>query len=173
MAFPTALDSFTRWVDGTTIVEADPINQMQMAIEALEAKVGVNGSAVTTSHDYKLANMKLGTIQTLSQNGSGGLDAAQASTDGFLVCTLHQNYQDDRGVRVIGKSDSSSTPTTIKGYANTWTSRVGPETYTQSASFIFPVKKNDYYSAVRETAQSGGNYPSTYTIVYYWVPFGL
>jgi hypothetical protein len=64
MAFPTALDSFTRWVDGTTIVEADPINQMQMAIEALEAKVGVDSSAVVSSHDYKIAQLETIQIQS-------------------------------------------------------------------------------------------------------------
>lgn len=39
------------------------------AIEALEAKVGVNGSAVTTSHDYKLSGVT-GTDKAVSKTGS-------------------------------------------------------------------------------------------------------
>ena len=54
--FPTALDSFTRYIDGTTVMEAAELNSMQQALEALEAKVGINNSPVASSHDYKLAN---------------------------------------------------------------------------------------------------------------------
>ena len=55
--FPTSLDDFANYVDGTTIMEAATLNDMQFAIEALEAKVGKDSSAVISSHDYKLANL--------------------------------------------------------------------------------------------------------------------
>ncbi|MBU0598968.1 hypothetical protein KKF61_08360 [Patescibacteria group bacterium] len=51
--FPTSLDSYSTKVSGNTIAEGH-INDPQDAIEALEAKVGINGSAVATSHDYLL-----------------------------------------------------------------------------------------------------------------------
>ena len=52
--FPTSIDDFTDYVDGTTILEAVTLNNMQKAIEALEAKVGIDDSVVTASHDYKI-----------------------------------------------------------------------------------------------------------------------
>lgn len=60
MAFPGSIDDFNDYVDGTTIMEAATLNNMQHAIEFIEVKVGVNGSAVSASHDYKLANLAIG-----------------------------------------------------------------------------------------------------------------
>ena len=54
--FPTSLDSYSTKNSGDTISESH-INDPQDAIEALEAKVGVDSSAVTTSHDYKLSHL--------------------------------------------------------------------------------------------------------------------
>lgn len=55
--FPTSLDSYATLVDNVDDVLASHPNDRGDAIEALEAKVGVNSSAVTTSHDYKLRNL--------------------------------------------------------------------------------------------------------------------
>mgnify|MGYP003402190802 FL=1 len=68
--FPVSLDNFTNPVstDTTTAVDhAVQHSNVNDAVEALEAKVGVNSSAVTTSHDYKLSditgsNKALGTL---------------------------------------------------------------------------------------------------------------
>jgi len=62
--FPTSLDSLPN-PTGSDLMEnatADLDHDVQHsnandAIEALEAKVGINGSAVTTSHDYKLSEV--------------------------------------------------------------------------------------------------------------------
>lgn len=54
--FPTSLDAYTTKVDNTDMVMAVDINNVQDAIEALEAKVGIDSSAVTTSLDYKVNN---------------------------------------------------------------------------------------------------------------------
>jgi hypothetical protein len=64
IAFPTTLDSFANPV-GTDLLEnannaLDHDRQhsdANDAIEALEAKVGINGSAVTSTHDYKLSSI--------------------------------------------------------------------------------------------------------------------
>lgn len=56
--FPTSLDSLTNPVstDKLDVVgHASQHSNVNDAVEALEAKVGINGSAVTTSHDYKLS----------------------------------------------------------------------------------------------------------------------
>ena len=60
VSYPTSLDTLTN--PGTT----DPLNSPSHAgqhsdandiLEALEAKVGIDASAVTTSHDYKLSEV--------------------------------------------------------------------------------------------------------------------
>ena len=57
--FPTNIDTFTDQTSSDLITSAK-WNNLQDSIEALEVKVGADNSAVTTSHDYKLA--KLATI---------------------------------------------------------------------------------------------------------------
>jgi len=54
--FPSSLDSYSTKVDNTDDVMAADINNVQDAIAALEAKVGVDSSVVTTSLDYKVNN---------------------------------------------------------------------------------------------------------------------
>lgn len=59
MAYPTTLDDLDgnqQWVDGTTVVEAAPLNAVQVAIDALQEKVGIDSSADTDSLDYKVAH---------------------------------------------------------------------------------------------------------------------
>lgn len=56
MAYPTNLDSFVTHANGD-IIDPDYDNEQQVAISALEAKVGVDSSAVTTSHDYMLSEV--------------------------------------------------------------------------------------------------------------------
>lgn len=56
--FPTTLDTLTNPTSGNTLNSPDHAGQhsdVNDIVEALEAKVGVNSSAVTTSHDYKLS----------------------------------------------------------------------------------------------------------------------
>lgn len=60
ISFPTSLDSFTN--PTATDKTKSPSHATQHsnandAIEALEAKVGIDGSAVTSSHDYKLSGV--------------------------------------------------------------------------------------------------------------------
>lgn len=57
--FPTSLDALTNPTGASSLTSPDHAGQhadANDAIEALEAKVGVNGSAVTTSLDYKITN---------------------------------------------------------------------------------------------------------------------
>jgi len=55
--FPTSLDSYATLVDNVDDVLAAHPNNRGDAIEAIEAKVGVDGSAVTTSHDFLVTNL--------------------------------------------------------------------------------------------------------------------
>ncbi len=54
--YPTSLDSFSDKVDNVDDAMAVDINDVQDAIEALEAKIGIDSSVVTTSLDYKVNN---------------------------------------------------------------------------------------------------------------------
>lgn len=61
MSYPTTLDAFTnptgaQQTDDPTVLHSTQHAQANDAIEALEAKVGVDSSAVTTSIDYLLKN---------------------------------------------------------------------------------------------------------------------
>lgn len=70
--FPTSLDSLVNptATDRTNVVShADQHSNANDAIEALQAKVGVNGSAVTTSHDYKLSGVT-GSDKAVSLTGT-------------------------------------------------------------------------------------------------------
>lgn len=74
--YPTSLDNFTN-PTGTDLLE-NAVSALDHdvqhsnandAIEALEAKVGADGSAVTTSHDYKLSGVT-GTDKAVSKTGA-------------------------------------------------------------------------------------------------------
>ena len=58
-SFPTSLDALTNPAAGDSLTSpshADQHADANDAIEALQAKVGVNGSTVATSLDYKVNN---------------------------------------------------------------------------------------------------------------------
>jgi len=55
--FPTSLDTFAVLVDNTDSIVAAHPNDRGDSVEALEAKVGINSSAVGTSHDYLLEHL--------------------------------------------------------------------------------------------------------------------
>jgi len=70
--FPTTLDTLTNptATDKVSVVShADQHIDANDAIEALEAKVGADGSAVTTTHDYKLSNVA-GSDKAVSLTGA-------------------------------------------------------------------------------------------------------
>lgn len=70
--FPTSLDSLTNPTSGDSLnspSHADQHTNANDAIEALEAKVGINSSAVTTSHDYKLSGVT-GSDKAVSKTGT-------------------------------------------------------------------------------------------------------
>jgi len=69
--FPTSIDALTNPTSGDTLASPDHAGQhanANDAIEALQAKVGVNSSAVTTSLDYLMtaAMQKANNMMTYS-----------------------------------------------------------------------------------------------------------
>lgn len=72
VSYPTSLDTLTNpsATDRTNVVShSGQHSDANDAIEALEAKVGADGSAVTTSHDYKLSGVT-GSDKAVSLTGT-------------------------------------------------------------------------------------------------------
>lgn len=95
-AYPTGLDSYDPI--GTATYEDDVgydqltiHNQIQYAVEAIEAKVGINSSAVTTSHDYKLSGVT-GTDKAASKTGTETLTNKTISTGCALDANADSNF---------------------------------------------------------------------------------
>ena len=79
--FPTSLDSLTNPSSGNTLNSPSHSTQhanANDAIEVLEAKVGVDNSAVTTSHDYK--------IRIYNPIGEITMWATNTAPTGWLIC---------------------------------------------------------------------------------------
>jgi len=73
--------------------------------------------------------------------------AYQASTDLLVLCTLRGNTSDGE---LIGYSDSSNPPTTIRAAA----ASDSTGTY-DSCTIIFPVKRGDYWKILRAGGSGG------------------
>jgi len=79
--YPVSLDTFS---DPTPTSEmSSPSHSglhtdINSAVEALEAKVGITSSAVTTSHDYKIAQLETNAILKTLVDAKGDIVAASA-----------------------------------------------------------------------------------------------
>jgi len=86
-SFPSSLDSFTNPTAVDTL-DSPPHDTQHAdandAIEALQAKVGVNGSAVTTSHEYRINS-----IEELNTNEQTGTTYTLALTDDGKVVEMN------------------------------------------------------------------------------------
>ena len=91
--FPTSLDAFTNpsstdAMDSVTVPHATQHADLNDAVEALQAKVGVDSSAVTTSLDYKVANQGLIFIKSVSIGS-----AVSSVTVSNAFSSTYQNYK--------------------------------------------------------------------------------
>jgi len=105
--FPGSLDSFTNPTSSSTLdspSHAAQHSNVNDAVEALQAKVGVDGSAVTTSLDYKVANQGLTLVK--SQTIGSGVSSVTV-TDAFS--STFENYR-----VVYWVTSSANTPVEMK-----------------------------------------------------------
>lgn len=98
ITYPTTLDAFTNPGATETLGGSAPTHSthhanLNDAVEALEAKVGVNSSAVTTSHDYKLANCT-STAKAVADTRTVGGDGVGIEGGGALSANLTLNLKD-------------------------------------------------------------------------------
>ena len=84
--FPTSLDSFTNPSSSSTLdspSHAAQHSNVNDAVEALQAKVGVDGSAVTGSLDYKVANQGLTLVKSQALLGAASVTVTDAFSSTF------------------------------------------------------------------------------------------
>lgn len=100
--FPSSLDNFTNPVSGdalnsATVPHATQHANLNDAVEALEAKVGVNSSAVTSSLDYKLNNL------SASQVGLGNV-----TNDAQTKASVVPNTAPSAGQVLVGNAGGTA-----------------------------------------------------------------
>jgi len=135
--FPSSIDNFTNPTSSSTM--ASPSHSAQHAdvndaVEALQAKVGVDGSAVTSSLDYKVANQGLTLVKTVSI-GSGVTsvtvtDAFSATFENYKVLTNIENASANNDVyfRLGGVSTNTYDRTRQLWFVASTTPGYGAET---------------------------------------------
>lgn len=128
--FPTSLDSLTNPTSTDALnnpSHADQHANVNDAVEALEAKVGVNGSAVTTSLDYKVTNgvmsslnVDSGVLVVDATNNRVGVNVSSPTTALDVTGTaLVRVASTQDGVALAGRAGGTSsyevtlTPTTL------------------------------------------------------------
>jgi hypothetical protein len=99
MAYPSSLDSFSTKIDGVDYPKASHINSLQTAVEALEAKVGIEDSDVSTSLDYIIKN----DIWPI-----GSVFISVVSTDPSILLGFGTWSQIAGGKVLIGQTDADS-----------------------------------------------------------------
>lgn len=105
--FPTALDDFSDPVGSASMEDSHPElhKNVNDAIEALEAKVGVTDSADTNSLDYKIAHASAATDHSTLSN----LDYASTGHTGFEPAKGDEdNYVTDAEKIVIGNTSGTN-----------------------------------------------------------------
>ena len=97
--YPTSLDTFTNptssdAMNSVTVPHATQHSDLNDAVEALEAKVGVNGSAVATSLEYRVNVLENAEIPDTIIDAKGDLIVGTADdtagrlavgTDGYIL----------------------------------------------------------------------------------------
>ena len=117
ISYPTSIDTLTDRASGNTISE-DHMNDVQDICEALEAKVGINSSAVTASIDYKVNKFFIAATHIFFAQATPpvGWTTDAAHKDNVLACKA------DSGVySVVGADKGSFTITTANMPAHTHT----------------------------------------------------
>lgn len=115
-SFPTGLDSFTNPTGSDKLNDPDHADQhanANDAIEALQAKVGIDSSAVTSSHDYKLSAI------TGSDKAIGAATTDTLTNKTFDANGTGNSLSNVETADIASGSKSGSDTTLITGTAGT------------------------------------------------------
>lgn len=149
--FPTGLDTLTNptATDEVAIVShSSQHTNANDAIEALEAKVGQDNSAVTTSHDYKLSGV-IGTDKAVSKTGTETLTNKTLTTP--VVSSI---YQDAGKTKLMSLPDTASDTLVSKDATQTLKNK----TITDDTN---TVRANSLKSATTTISVDGATAPTT------------
>lgn len=109
--YPTSLDTLSNPVGtdkvnnaNAALVHSTQHSNANDILEALEAKVGVDGSAVTTSHDYKLSEVT-STAKAVSTAGDQSIAGTKTFTNDIRII---DSINDNNGNEVIKLGTTSS-----------------------------------------------------------------
>jgi len=150
-SFPTSLDSFT---DPTATSKTNsPSHSVQHinsndAIEKLEAKVGANSSAVTTSHDYKLSNVA-GSDKVMSLTGT-----ETGTNKTFTTPVVASFYQDAGKTKLMTTPNTASDTLAAVAATQTFTNKRITKRVGASASSATHTIDSDSYDVYTVTAQA-------------------
>ena len=111
-SFPTTVDTYSTKLDGVSDVLAADTNNLQDAVLALQAKVGVNSSTVTTSVDYKLRNILNDVVATPAVGAVGTYAACRTSGEVLPGATIAGSSLEYAGVNSVGVTVSGTPPGT-------------------------------------------------------------
>lgn len=180
--FPTSLDSLTNPTSTDSLTSPSHAGQhadANDAIEALQAKVGVTSSAVTTSLDYKVANLvPIGAVipyagstaptnwllcagQAVSRSTYGDLYTVVGTTYGAGDGSTTFNLPDLRGRVAAGKDDmngsaASRLTSTVLSASNTLGATGGAQTVTLTTSEMpSHTHVQDPHTHTKTTSQTG------------------
>lgn len=134
--FPISIDSLTN--PNTTDPQNNPSHAGQHsdandAIEALEAKVGANGSDVTTSHDYKIAQLEANTHVPVTVTDSAEIDftlTGQDITASIKPASIDEAKLDTSVNASLDLADSAVQPTGTTTLTN---KRINPRLVTAAS----------------------------------------
>lgn len=134
--YPTSKDNLTTnqpYSDGTTVIQAQELNNIQDAIDKLQTKVGIDNSSDANTLDYKISNMTV-TWETDISQISAINDKYVASDEGMFLVQIGNNDWEGwhHYVKLYNSSD-----TEILAYA----SSAG---YGSSSHYTIPAKPGDY-----------------------------
>ena len=138
--YPTSLDNFPNPTSTDLLANAtgalahdNQHSNVNDAVEALEAKVGINGSADTTSHDYKLS-------EVTSTDKAVGKTATQTLTNKTLTsptitgATMSGSTLTTTSVNGVTLSTSDGTTTYLRGDGTYNTPTAGDASYSVKGS---------------------------------------
>lgn len=101
-SYPTGLDGYTHVIDNTDNVQAFHVNDKGDAIEALQAKVGINSSALNTTIDYFLKHAS-GAYRNHVHDGTSD-DGAKCSLSGSMADVTISSLQNLQFLRYNSSS---------------------------------------------------------------------
>ena len=133
--FPTSLDSLTN-PTATDTLDSPPHDTQHAdandAIEAIQAKVGVDGSAVTTSHEYRInsieelnTNAQVGTTYTLALTDDGKIVEMNNASANTLTVPPNSSVAFPVGAQILVLQTGAGQTTLAAGAGVTINSKDG------------------------------------------------